>query len=141
MKNANANAGRKRPPITLIDKEAETLADLALAVQDRLPQVSELLLQEIERARICRPDKVPAGTVTMMSRVIFEDEGTGARREIQLVFPKDADAEAGRISILTPIGAGLIGMRAGNSIQWPDAGGRLHLLKILEVVQPEAAIG
>lgn len=123
----------KRPPIILIDSEADILGELALQVQSRSPSVSELLLQEIDRAEACQRDKVPADVVTMMSYVEFIDEGTGARHQVQLVYPRDADTEAHRISILTPIGAGLIGTRVGQSISWPNRSGDYRQLRIVAV--------
>ena len=42
----------------------------------------------------------------MNSDVIYEDLASGQRRTVQLVYPKDADASLGRISVLAPIGAG-----------------------------------
>src|SRR3546814_11231183 len=95
----------------MIDTEADTLTDLALARQDQSPAVADLLLQEIDRAKIHTADKVPGDVVTMHSRVEFVDEGNGQSRTVELVYPVDADIDAGRISIMTPIGAGLIGMR------------------------------
>jgi regulator of nucleoside diphosphate kinase len=41
-----------RPPIDMIDDEAEKLTDLALSVERRFPAVSALLLRETERARL-----------------------------------------------------------------------------------------
>ena len=128
----------KRPPITIIDSEADVLSELALQVQGRAPEVSELLLQELERAKPCRRDKMPRDVVTMMSQVDFIDEATGVHHQIQLVFPRYADAEAHRISILTPIGAGLIGMRAGQAISWPNRTGEFRRLTIVRVMQPQA---
>lgn len=128
----------KRPRVILVDTEADTLTDLALAVENTKPAVSELLLQEIERATTRPRHKMPADVVTLDSWVEFVDERNGARRRVQLVLPRDADAEAGRISVLTPIGVGLLGLQAGESILWPDTGGHHRMLKVLEVTQPEA---
>ena len=65
---------------------------------------------------------------------------TGAEREATLVYPKDASATEGRISILAPVGAALIGLRAGDSIDWPMPNGRSKRLRIVSVLwQPEAA--
>jgi regulator of nucleoside diphosphate kinase len=125
----------KRPPIVLIDSEADILSELALQAQSHSPQVSELLLQEIERAKLCERDKVAADVVTMMSHVEFIDEGASAGHKVPLVYPKDADAEAHRISILRPIGAGLIGTRVGQSISWPNRSGESRLLRIVAVTR------
>lgn len=129
----------QRPPIQIIDSEAEKLANLALSVEDRLPQLSALLLDEIERADLFPADKIPADVVTMQSIVEFVDEGNGASRTVQLVYPPEADIDAGRISILTPIGAGLIGLRPGQSILWPDREGHQRRLSIKSVKRPQTA--
>jgi regulator of nucleoside diphosphate kinase len=56
---------------------------------------------------------------------------------VRLVLPAEADLDAGRISILTPVGAGLIGMRAGDEIDWPCPDGRPRILKIVDVRQSQ----
>lgn len=127
----------KRPPIHMIDSEADTLTDLAIARQERTPQVSDLLLEEIGRAKIYVAAKIPADVVTMGSTVAFVDDANGASRTVQLVYPADADISAGRISILTPVGAGLIGMREGQDILWPDREGHERKLSIVTVIQPK----
>src|SRR3546814_7210573 len=57
----------------------------------------------------------------------------------ELGYPKDADIAAYRISVLTLVGAGLIGLREGQSILWPDRDGRERKLSILKVQQPAKA--
>lgn len=127
-----AKAGR-RPAIHMIEAEAEKLTNLAIAVEERLPQVSELLLREIGRAKVHAGDDLPADVVTMGSEVEFVDEGNGVTRKVRLVYPQEADIAAGRVSILTPVGAGLIGLRAGQAILWPDREGRERALRIVKV--------
>jgi regulator of nucleoside diphosphate kinase len=131
-------ASRARPPITLIDTEAETLSDLAMAWLDKSAMGAELLLQELGRAETYEKSCLPPHIATMMSHVAFLDEGTGEQHNVQLVYPKDANSELGRISVLTPIGAALIGMPRGASIDWPNRAGEYRRLRILEVMQPEA---
>ncbi|WP_150295469.1 GreA/GreB family elongation factor, partial [Sphingobium estronivorans] len=110
---------RARPPVHLIDIEAEGLTNLALGIADSMPQVSELLLDEIARAQTHRAERIPPDVVTMHSSVEFVDEASGVDRTVQIVYPAQADIAAGRISILPPIAAGLIGLREGQSINWP----------------------
>jgi regulator of nucleoside diphosphate kinase len=130
------NKAARRPPIHMIDTEADTLTRLAMSVEDRLPQVSELLLEEIARATMHTAERLPAGIVTMQATVEFADTASGREYSYQLVYPKEADISAGRISILTPVGAGLIGLREGQSILWPDRDGRERKLTIIKVSQP-----
>lgn len=129
----------KRPPIHMIDVEADRLTELALGKEEQLPEVCRLLLQEINRATIRTAGRFPPDIVTMQSRVTFVDEGTGAERTVELVYPGEADISAGRISILTPVGAGLIGLREGQSILWPDREGHERKLSIVKVEQ--ASVG
>ncbi len=125
----------KRPPIHMIATQADILADLAIGVQDRLPQVSELLLEEIARAKVHSAGRISKDVVTMNAQVEFVDETSNATRIVQLVYPRHADIAANRISILTPIGAGLIGLREGQSILWPDRVGHERKLTIVKVRQ------
>lgn len=129
---ANAKAAR-RPPIHMIDTEAECLSNLALAVEDRLPDVAELLLGELSRADLHKAERMPPETVTMHAIVTFIDEASEREYRYQLVFPKDADVAANRISVLTLVGAGLIGLKPSQTILWPDRDGRERRLKVLSV--------
>ncbi|MDE8650655.1 nucleoside diphosphate kinase regulator [Novosphingobium sp. H3SJ31-1] len=125
----------RRPPIQMIDTEADALTDLAMAAEDRVPQVSEMLLNEIARAKTHSARTIPANVVTMHAKVRFIDEASRKEYSYELTYPRDADISAGRISILTPVGAGLIGLREGQSILWPDRDGHERALKIVEVSQ------
>ncbi|WP_336972386.1 nucleoside diphosphate kinase regulator [Sphingobium aromaticiconvertens] len=125
----------KRPPLHLIESEADTLSDLAWGARDRFPNICIMLLDEIGRAKLCKPSNLPDDVVAMSSRVDYIDEGSGTRRSITLVYPNHADAVLGRVSILTPVGAGLIGVKAGHSILWPDRDGRQRQLTVVSVQQ------
>ncbi|NIJ36873.1 regulator of nucleoside diphosphate kinase [Sphingopyxis panaciterrae] len=123
----------------MIDSEADALTELTLQKQRDNVRLYELLLGEIDRAGICSRADIPADVVTMGSEVAFLDEKTGSERVVHLVYPGDADISTGRISILTPIGAGLIGLSVGQSISWPDRSGVDHRLTITAVRQPSPA--
>jgi regulator of nucleoside diphosphate kinase len=125
----------RQPPIHMIDVEADTLTDLALSAKARVPEVSRQLLDEIARATVHDAARLPPDVVTMHSTVEFTDEASGTDRTIELVYPREADISAGRVSILTPVGAGLIGLRTGQSILWPDRDGRERKLTIVKVLQ------
>lgn len=136
---STSRSAASRPQIHMIEQEADKLSDLALGIEQRFPQVSELLIRETSRAKLHSAGKIPADVVTMGSSVEFLDEGTGASRTVQLVYPPEADISAGRISILTPVGAGLIGLREGQSILWPDREGQERRLTIIKVSQLQPA--
>ncbi|HET6536812.1 MAG TPA: nucleoside diphosphate kinase regulator [Sphingopyxis sp.] len=125
----------RRPRIHMIDTQADALTTLALSREDDLPDVCEMLLDEIGRATVYTAKKFPADVVAMGSEVTFVDETNGTERTVSLVYPRDADISAGRISILTPIGAGLIGLQQGQAINWPDRDGKKRSLSIVRVAQ------
>ena len=129
-------AKKTRPPIILGKTDADRLTALAAKIELGNPELADLLLGEIERATIREDKKVPETTVAMNSVVEFIDEAHGATRSVQLVYPDEADISANRISVLTPVGAGLIGLSPGQSIVWPDRDGHGRRLRILKVEKP-----
>jgi regulator of nucleoside diphosphate kinase len=97
------------------------------------------LEQELERAAIMKAGEVPSDVVTMNSRVKVKDLNSGRVTTYQIVFPGQADIAKNRISVLAPIGTGLLGYRAGTTIEWQVPSG-MRRFRILEVeYQPEAA--
>jgi regulator of nucleoside diphosphate kinase len=90
----------------------------------------ESLLEEIERADIAPDSAIPPSVVRMGSSVRYRTED-GQERTVRLVWPHEADIEAARISVATPIGAALIGVREGHAIDWIAHNGRLHRLTVL----------
>ncbi len=97
------------------------------------------LEQELERAAIMKPGEVPSDVVTMNSRVKVKDLNSGRVTTYQIVFPGEADIAKNRISVLAPIGTGLLGYRAGTTLEWQVPSG-MRRFRILEVeYQPEAA--
>jgi len=68
------------------------------------------------------------------ARIRYEDEDTGERRVVTLVYPDVADAASGRLSVLEPLGMALLGLREGESVDWPMQNGtrrRIRLVKVL----------
>jgi regulator of nucleoside diphosphate kinase len=96
-----------------------------------------MLLEEIERAELHEADTMPADAVMLGSEVSFVDERSKRMRTVKLVLPVDANIAEGRISIMTPMGAALYGLRAGDAIDWPDNDGNARRITIKRVSQPE----
>jgi regulator of nucleoside diphosphate kinase len=115
------------------------LTDLALAARDRFPDVARELEAEMARASIADAAAIPTSVVKMDSVVEFRSVA-GQQRRVELVFPIDADIARGKVSILTPIGMALIGLSAGQSIQWTARNGTLHELTVVSVEQPGEAL-
>jgi regulator of nucleoside diphosphate kinase len=125
---------RSVPNIVVSNADYERLTDLATASLERLPEVATELLDEMDRAKIVSDNNVPANVVRMGSTVTFRaDDG----RELTetLVYPVDEDSDAHKISVMTPVGAALIGLAEGQSISWTARDGRSHQLTVEKVRQ------
>ena len=129
-------ASADRPAIHLGASEGDALFNVALSAEARHPLAAAMLMAELDRAVLHDADDLPEQTVVMNAYIDFVDEGTGTRRTVQLVYPHEADISVGRVSILSPVGAALIGMTAGHSIFWPDRAGHGRMLHIVNVKQP-----
>jgi regulator of nucleoside diphosphate kinase len=123
------------PSIIVCDSDHERLTDLATAAIEHMPAVARELLAEMNRAEVVNDDAVPSNVVRMGSTVTFRSDD-GQQRRVMLVFPREADIAQGRISILTPVGAALIGLSKGQSIKWTTRDGRRHELTVVDVEQP-----
>lgn len=132
----NPRAGEIRPPIHLPVSESDLIARLALQAEHRQPAVAAMLLEEIERAELHEADTMPDDVVILGAEVGFIDENSKQMRTVELVLPAHANIAEGRISILTPMGAALYGLAAGDSIDWPDLDGHSRRIKIVKVAQP-----
>ncbi len=124
---------QKVPPIVMTRADHARVSALASSVADRLPQLSEYLEAETERARIVEPSELPPKVVAMNSRVEIRDMLTGDQRLVTLVYPDAEDAAAGQVSILSPLGAALIGVSEGFSIDYPTPGGKERTVKVVKV--------
>ncbi|MBL8494643.1 MAG: nucleoside diphosphate kinase regulator [Rhodocyclaceae bacterium] len=99
------------------------------------------LRAELERAIVVPPETIPAQVVTMHSRVRYLDESSGERREIQVVYPEEADLAEGKVSVFAPVGAALLGLSVDQAIEWDFPGGGKRRLRVEEVVdQPESRL-
>ena len=100
------------------------------------------LAEELELAIVVPSDRIPKNVVTMNSRLIYADESTGQTREVELVYPSEADPVAGRISVLAPVGCALLGLSAGQSIDWNLPTGQVHRLRVERILsQPGSPSG
>jgi len=106
-------------------------------LEGRDAAAAERLVAEFDRAVVV--DVLPRDVVGLGSRVRFEDTRARTVREVVLVLPALAEAAAGRISVLAPVGAAILGLAVGDTITWPLPGGREARIRILAVEPGEAA--
>jgi regulator of nucleoside diphosphate kinase len=122
-----------RPRIVIPESEHTRLTNLAEKAMERDSPVGEYLADELSRAQIVPDENCAPHLVRMGSLVTYSDDASGRTRTVTIVYPKDANIDENRISVLTPIGAALIGMSPGQSIQWPTPDGGTASLTVLDV--------
>ena len=125
----------RKPAIAMTRTDHERLFRLAQSYFSRNHEVADELLEELDRARVVRDDHSRTDFVRMGSTLRFTSD-LGEDRTVTLVFPAEADITEGKVSILTPIGAALIGLSAGQSIDWTSRDGRVHRLTVESVDGP-----
>lgn len=128
---------RNQPEIVIRAADEDKLAALANSLLDSRPELGEELLAELARAQLASDDALPANTVQMGATVTYEADGR--TRQVTLVYPAEANIDAGCISVATPIGTALLGLAEGQSIEWTARDGRRQQLTILSVSQSGAA--
>ena len=126
---------RLSPPLMLGRSDHQQLARLALAGSGHSADAADDLLYELDRAKIVDDVAVPDDVVRMGSRLRYR---TGRdERTVTLVWPAEADIAERRISVLTPVGTALLGLRAKQSITFRTRDGRPQMLTVLAVWPPE----
>lgn len=129
-------AFRRKPDISISASDHVRLMGLADAISERDATLADDLFGELERAKVVADGEITEGVIRMGSRVSFKDD-KDVERSVTLVFPPEADIAQGKLSILTPVGAALIGLSAGQSILWTARNGQRHELTVLTVSQEE----
>ena len=125
-----------KPAITIARSDYDRLAGLAQRCSERNPALADQLFAELDRASVVADESLADEVVRMGSRLHFRTDA-GDDRVVTLVYPGEADIAEGKVSILTPIGAALIGLAAGQSIDWVGRDGRTHRLTVVSVEPPE----
>jgi regulator of nucleoside diphosphate kinase len=128
--------------IHITSQDKERLEELLAEVEARHslnPHDRTALLEEVNRAVIVDPKEVPPDLITMNSRADLLDLDSGETVTFTLVFPSEADVDEGKISILAPIGSGMLGYRVGDEFEWQVPAG-IRRMRVTRVsYQPEAA--
>lgn len=135
------NNGMKNP-IHITTQDKQRLEDLLIEVQASDPRKHgdlKALTQELRRAVVVDRKDVFSDVITMNSRAEMRDLESGETVAFTLVFPSEANIDEEKISVLAPIGAGMLGYRVGDEFEWNVPGG-LRRMKVTKVeYQPEAA--
>jgi regulator of nucleoside diphosphate kinase len=129
-----------RPPIVVSSLDMERLENLLDSLPAAQAGTRDALLGELARADLVEPEDMPRDVVTMNSRVRFVLDHAPGEFDMSLAYPKDVNGAQDKLSVLTPVGNALLGLKVGDSIDWtrPD-GGRFEVTVREIVYQPERA--
>ncbi len=122
-----------RPPIAIDANHFARLSALSSLTSGSMTEVCEYLREELDRARVLPAEKLRPDIVSLGSQVEFRDEQTGKTQEIILVYPLDADIARRRVSVLTPVGAALLGLSVNQTISFRTRTGERRELTVLKV--------
>lgn len=120
----------RNPELTMTENDYTKLSALVANVSTKTAEQLEL---ELDRAKIVQENEIPKDVVAMNSVVKFIDMENNQESTMTLVYPNDANIDENKVSILAPVGAALIGLRVGQTIDWPLPNGTTKHLKVVEV--------
>lgn len=128
------------PKIALTASDYPRLEQLAHIAARQGDMDGIFLMGEIKRAKIVpeEPDDLPS-FVTIGSWVTYSTNWGGPRRRVQLVWPEECQADLARISVLTPLGAALIGLQVGDQMPYFVAG-CLNVVRVQNVAQSDTKV-
>jgi regulator of nucleoside diphosphate kinase len=126
------------PEIIIGTNDYHDLMLLALSGHGGAAEAADDLFFKLERARLVSDPRLAPDVVRIGSSVRYHPDN-GPEREVKLVYPAEADISAGKVSVLTPVGTALLGLRAQQTTTWTARDGRDHVLRVLEVCQPVTA--
>ncbi len=119
-----------------------TQADMQL-IRDRLREAEnsgyrgspyiQKLKAELERAEVLALDAALQDIITLDTTALLIDTDTQETMQLTLVLPEHADLSQGKISVLAPIGAAMLGYRVGSTFEWetPDGIRSLRVEKLI----------
>jgi regulator of nucleoside diphosphate kinase len=125
--------GEMRPPIAIDANHFARLSALSSLTNGSMTEVCEYLREELDRAHILPTEKLRPDIVSIGSQVEFRDEHTGKSQVVILVYPRDADITRRRVSVLTPVGAALLGLSVNQTISFHTRAGERRELTVLKV--------
>ncbi|MGB3808491.1 MAG: nucleoside diphosphate kinase regulator [Parvibaculum sp.] len=127
-----------RPPIVIAEEDLEPLSDIADSLLDALPEIARFLDEELTRARLMPLRRISTDVVTMNSTAEITMGESGRVDRLKLVYPADHVANGGCVSIASPVGVAMLGLREGQSFTWSSRHGDVRTLKVLKIVPPES---
>ena len=130
----------RKPQLILSSLDLDRIEALLAAIPSSAFAGKAELQAELDRADVLPPEQMPPNVVTMNSTVQFSIVETGKELRLTLVYPRDLDGSADKVSIFAPVGSALLGLSVGDELAWPGPGGKAMTVQVKRIVyQPESA--
>lgn len=130
----------RKPQIILSSLDLDRIEALLAVIPTSVFPGKADLEAELDRADVVEPAQMPPDVVTMNSTVQFEILETRQEFRLTLVYPRDIDGSADRVSIFAPVGSALLGLSVGDQLAWPGPGGKTMTVRVTGILyQPESA--
>ena len=126
-------AATSLPPIIVAEEQFEELSSVAERLAHAIPEVGLFLERELDRAKLMPLARLPHDVVTVGSTVEFVFGVKGRAERLTLTWPEGAVAAHGFVSLASPVGVALLGLKAGGTISWSTRYGDVRSLKVLGV--------
>lgn len=127
-----------KPNIILSEQDLQRLETM-LENQSKLSETMIRLEDELARAEVVEPKEIASNIVTMHSRVLLTIAPSTETVEVTLVYPHEFKGEKGQVNVIAPIGAAILGLAEGQTIEWPQPDGHAMKVTIEKVLfQPES---
>ena len=128
----------RKPHITLSSLDLDRIEALLEKNSNNFPG-RDALEAELDRADVLDPKDMPPTVVTMNSNVRFTILEGAKTSTLTLVYPKDMDGSADKVSIFAPVGIALLGLSVGDEIKMPSPTGQVTVRVDAITFQPESA--
>ena len=128
----------RKPQLILSSLDLDRIEALLAAIPSSAFAGKAELQAELDRADVLPPEQMPPNVVTMNSTVQFSIVETGKELRLTLVYPRDLDGSADKVSIFAPVGSALLGLSVGDELAWPGPGGKAMTVRVTDILfQPE----
>jgi regulator of nucleoside diphosphate kinase len=131
---------------TVTNPDVQRLRQMIASIGNSLPMIGDPyhsylrgLTKQLAQSSVVAASDVQPTVVTMNSTIHVHELDTDKRRTLTLVYPEHGEPYDEKVSVLTPLGASLLGAALGDTVEWTARRGPRRM-KIEQIVfQPEAA--
>lgn len=124
------------PPVRIPESDYGRLAGVARQAAEDFHPVAGFLLDELRRATVVPESELPIDIVALNGWVTYRfDRGWRAESRV-LVCPQDYRSAAVHLSVLSPLGAALVGLRVGDRISYSSIEGIAHVASVESLDAP-----